>query len=358
MGNQPLFSAIIHTYNRPHLLKISLEALQRQTYSNIEIILVNNGGTPDTISYLESIKHQDPRIKVVDFAENQYSPDDPMLIVEICWNAGLAEATGDYVWVQEDDDYFAPDYVEKMVALFEGNPECTTAAGLPVSIDIDGNINDVRLRDVNLRPRYIAGHEVALDTLTGSRKLFAAPGTIFTIKRNVLLEAGGYHKAVESSQLYGIVPFGITGFDSSALFFWRHHEGQVNKQLSDKGWIGTNESLDLLRDWNLEERWSVFGADVSRRFVRSYKNQVYEEAASWFVISLYNFRPKAAIRIMLNTWLSTHFWTRVFAHAVARRNIANVIAPVIKPPLKILFRILPGLAKLIPGLGAKVDRWT
>jgi glycosyltransferase involved in cell wall biosynthesis len=358
MENQPLFSAIIHTYNRPHLLKISLEALQRQTYSNIEIILVNNGGTPDTISYLESIKHQDPRIKVVDFAENQYHPDDPMLIVEICWNAGLAEATGDYVWVQEDDDYLAPEYAEKMVALFQHNPECTTAAGLPVSINEDGQVNPVDLSGKNVRPRYTPGYELAMDQFSGSRKMFAAPGSIFTIKRDVLLEAGGYHRSIESSHLYGIVPFGVTGFDPNALFYWRHHEAQLNKQLSVKGWIGTNESLDLLRDWNLEERWSVFGADVSRRFVWSYKNQVYDAAASWFVISLYSFRPRAAIRIMLNAWLNTHFWTRVFAHAVARRNIANVIAPVIKPPLKILFRILPGLAKLIPGLGAKVDRWT
>jgi hypothetical protein len=270
----------------------------------------------------------------------------------------LAEATGDYVWIQDDDDILADDYAEKMVALFQDNPECTTAAGLPVSMNADGEVNPVDLSGKNVRSRYTPGHELALDHISGSGRMFTAPGNIFTIKRDVLLEAGGYHRAIESSHLYGIVPFGVTGFDSTALFYWRHHEAQLNKQLSSKGWIGTNESLDLLKDWNLEERWSVFGADVSRRFVRTYKNWVYDTAARSLVIGLYSFRPRAAIRIMLNTWSNSHFWTRVFAHAVARRNVANVITPVIKPPLKFLFRILPGLAKLAPGLGAKAERWS
>ena len=66
---------------------------------------------------------------------NQFSLDDPSLYITVTWNAALKEATGDYVWIQEDDDFLADDYAEKMVALFEENPECTTAAGLPVSVE-------------------------------------------------------------------------------------------------------------------------------------------------------------------------------------------------------------------------------
>jgi hypothetical protein len=238
-----------------------------------------------------------------------------------------------------------------MVALFQGNPECTTAAGLPVSIDIDGKVNESHLRDRNMRPKYTPGRTLALDYLSGSGKMFSSPGTIFTIKRDVLLKAGGYHRSIEFSHVYGIVPFGVTGFDPTALFYWRHHEGQLNKQLSGKGWIGTDESLDLLEDWNLEERWSVFGADVARHFVGSYKKDVYDRAAVWFVVNLYSFRPRPAIRIMRNVWSHTHFWTRAFSHALERKYFAKVIGPVIKPPLKLLFRTWPALARLTPTLG-------
>jgi len=358
LNQNPLFTAIVHTYYRPAFLRKAVAALRRQTYPNIEIILINDGATPETVQILTKAASADSRIKIVNFSENQFRWDDPCYLIKVCYNAALAEATGDYVWIQDDDDILADDYAEKMVALFQDNPACTTAAGMPVSISKDGYVNPVDLSENNVRPRYTPGYELAIDQISGSRMMFASPGTIFTIKRDVLLEAGGYHKSIEFSHLYGIVPFGVTGFDPSALFYWRHHEAQLSKQLSGKGWIGTQESLDLLEDWNLEERWSVFGADVSRRFVRSYKNRVYNSAASWFVISLYSFRIRAAIRIMLNAWLNTHFWTRVFVHAIARRNVANVVAPVIKPPLKLLFRLLPGFAKLAPRLSAKADRWT
>lgn len=47
----------------------------------------------------------------------------------------------------------------------------------------------------------------------GTQTMYTAPGTIFTIKRDVLIQTGGFHRAMEDGHLYGIVPFGITGFD-------------------------------------------------------------------------------------------------------------------------------------------------
>ena len=153
MKQLPLFTAIIHTFNRPALLKLSVEALRQQTYSNLEIILINNGAVPDVVEYLHEIASEDERIKLLHFAENQYSPEDPLKYVHVCWNAALAESTGKYVWIQQDDDILAVDYAEKMVALFQGNPDCTTAAGLPVSIDIDGHVNDQSNNEANQRPK-------------------------------------------------------------------------------------------------------------------------------------------------------------------------------------------------------------
>jgi len=357
MKHQPLFTAMVHTFNRPELLKLSVEALQRQTYSNLEIILINNGAIPEIVEYINDIASLDNRVKLLHFQENQYSVKDPLKYVHVCWNAALSESTGEYVWVQQDDDILADDYAEKMVALFQGDPECTTAAGLPVSIGIDGRVNEVINNEVNLRSRYSDGREIAWDYLLGSQRLFSAPGTIFTIKRDVLIEAGGYHRAIEDSQIYGIVPFGTTGFDPTALFYWRHHDGQHNRQLTRTGDIGIDNALALLNDWQLEQRWRVFGADIAREVVRSYKRKVNNGAARWFVINLYAFRLRPAFRIMQKAGTCEHFWIRALAHALNPRFFVKPIAPVIAPPLKALFRIVPGLAKLTPELSAKADRW-
>ena len=138
----PLFTAIMCTYNRPALMKEAVAALCRQTYQNMEIILINNGGTPETGEHLNQVAAADGRVKLVNFEENVYSPNDPAKYVDVCFNAALEVATGDYIWCQSDDDFLAEDYAERMVALFQDNPECTSAAGLPVSVDVNSELND------------------------------------------------------------------------------------------------------------------------------------------------------------------------------------------------------------------------
>jgi glycosyltransferase involved in cell wall biosynthesis len=356
----PLVTTIVHTFNRPTLLREAVEALQRQTYTNLEIILINNGATAETDEYIKEVEVTDRRVKVVHFQENQFSWDDPSLYIVVTWNAALKEATGDYIWIQEDDDFLADDYIEKMVALFEENPECTTAAGLSVSVGINGALNEIDLSILNQRPRFTPGKEVALDYVSGSGKMFAAPGTIFTIKRDLLLDSGGYHRSVDDGHILGCVPFGVTGYDSTAFLYWRHHEGQANKRLTDSGHVGIEESLGLINEMGVEDRWKVFGDGVARGVVRSYRKRTYNLAAMWFVVNVYGFRPQAALNILGKAWHRPHFWARALAYGLKREYFAHAVAPMVKPPLKRLFRTWPALAQLSPALGRlseKSQRW-
>jgi glycosyltransferase involved in cell wall biosynthesis len=340
------------TYNRPALLKEAVDALFRQTYDNLEIILVNNGATPETIEYLNEVSLIDKRVKIVHFKENQYSPDDPLKMIDTCLNSALKIATGDYVWYQADDDLIADDYIEKMVALFKENSECITTAGIPVSIDIQGNIIDTGPRTSNYRPRYMPGHMLALDHLREG-KMFSAPGSIFTIKRDVLIRAGGFHRAIELSQLYGIVPFGVTGFEETALFYWRRHEGQLNKQLTANGWLGIDEFYSLMRDWRIANRWQVFGTDKAKKVVSILKSRTCKTAAHWFAKNLLSLRPKASLNIVSKMYSRSHFWSEIpgaFSSDLWRRmrQLLQHLRPPIKYLIKSFFKFLPGLSKVSP----------
>lgn len=338
------------TYNRPALMVQAVEALRRQTYENLEIILINNGGTPEAKQHLLDFAAADSRIKLMHFRENQYSPDDPSQYLDVCFNPALALATGDYVWGQSDDDFMADDYVEKMVALFQGNPECTTAAGLAVSINGEGKINEVQYDAKNLRPRYMPGHELALDCVIGTRTMFNAPGTIFTIKRDVLVQAGGFHRSIEFSHMFGIVPFGVTGFDPSAKFYWRHHQDQMNIQTSGVGWIGLDEKFQVVKDWKLEQRWSVFGKDVARSVIVAVTRESCADAAGWVVRHLYAFKAKPAFRLIRKMWFRPHFWYQTLINARRKEYYMDAVSPIMKPPIKRVFQIWPGLANLTPSL--------
>jgi len=182
-----------------------------------------------------------------------------------------------------------------MVWLFENNPKCTTAAGRPVSIDIDNNVNEEELnnRKSNFRPTYMPGHILALETLKPKQNMFSAPGTIFSIRRDICLKYGGFHRAVESSQMYGIVPFGETGFDENAIYYWRRHEGQLNIALVDSGHTGLQQTMLMLHDFDIFNRWKRFGDETARYVVKRIVKTNCEVTAFHAARNLIHFRFRA-----------------------------------------------------------------
>ena len=116
-----LVSVIIDTFYRPKMLDNAVSHILQQTYANIELIIVNNGATKETIEYIETVRKSDSRIKVVNFEENQFSWDDPQKLIRICLNAGLDVCVGDLVFYQSDDDWVEYDFIERMAKLFVNN---------------------------------------------------------------------------------------------------------------------------------------------------------------------------------------------------------------------------------------------
>src|SRR5690606_24595967 len=89
-------SIIIPTYNRANYLKESLDSVIAQTYPNKEIIVINDGSTDETTEILQEYKHS---IKYF----NKENGGKSSAI-----NLGLKKATGDYIWIFDDDDIALP----------------------------------------------------------------------------------------------------------------------------------------------------------------------------------------------------------------------------------------------------------
>ncbi len=262
---RPLVSIIISTYYRPAMLREAVLALRSQTYNNIEIVIVNNGATPETVSYLLELEKEEQRVKLVHFETNQFSWEDIGMVIRVSFNAGLRAAKGELVLYQEDDDWVASDYIERMVRLFEENPECTTAIGRCINVNANGTVVPCPPAK---RPRHMPGHELALDFATGSKKIcFQNPGFCFVMKRDELERNGGFHETFEYQQMFAIIPFGITGYDPDALIYWRRHELQLNLMASGKCFYWGQYFEKMLIDPHMRvlERWkSQFGENSSR----------------------------------------------------------------------------------------------
>ncbi|MFH1798620.1 MAG: glycosyltransferase family 2 protein [Candidatus Omnitrophota bacterium] len=302
-----------------------MDAILNQTYKNLEIIIINNGADDEITSYINDLAQRDKRIVVIRYEKNIFSFDDPMLTMFTVGNDALKKAKGDYVFYQSYDDLLALDYVEKMVKLFKDNPKCTTAAGRYVSIDVNGEVDKEELhnRGTNFRPRYMPGHLLALDTLKPNSVMFAAPGTIFSIKRDIFLKYGGFCRAVEAGQFFGIVPFGVTGFDETACFYWRRHEGQLNRELVARGHVGSSELFQMLKDNEIEKRWNVYGRDTAKWVVKHILKRQCRGAAMWFVHNFFDCRVKACLRITRDTGHKCYYWACMPAEMWKCRHIVR-----------------------------------
>ncbi|WP_375512531.1 glycosyltransferase family 2 protein [uncultured Nostoc sp.] len=103
-------SVIIPTYQRANLVSETIESVLVQTYTDYEIIVVNDGSTDNTREVLARFGN---RITVI-HQENK-GPS-------VARNTGIMASQGQYIAFIDDDDLWVPNKLEKQVSCFESNP--------------------------------------------------------------------------------------------------------------------------------------------------------------------------------------------------------------------------------------------
>jgi glycosyltransferase involved in cell wall biosynthesis len=113
----PLVSIIIPCYNSSRFIRTALESVFQQTYSNYEIIAVNDESTDDTETILQAYGD---RIKYIKRKNGGPSAAK---------NSGLEIAQGEFITFLDHDDTFAPTKLEVQVKLLLENPEALACIG-------------------------------------------------------------------------------------------------------------------------------------------------------------------------------------------------------------------------------------
>lgn len=114
---RPLVSVVIPNYNYGRTLRLCLPAVQRQTYPNLEIIVVDDGSTDDSVAVAESFG-----VRVVHTGGRKG--------VSTGRNIGAAEAAGQILFFLDSDVELAPDAVEQAVAALEADPGIGALCGV------------------------------------------------------------------------------------------------------------------------------------------------------------------------------------------------------------------------------------
>lgn len=114
MNNNPMISVVLPVYNAQNTIKESIDSIITQSYTNWEMILINDGSSDSTMDIVKSYK--DERIKVYNNEGNKG------LIYTL--NRGVELATGKYIARMDSDDIALPLRFEKQIEYMESNPKC------------------------------------------------------------------------------------------------------------------------------------------------------------------------------------------------------------------------------------------
>lgn len=106
-----LVSVYVPTRNRAPLLRKAVESVLTQTYTELEVIVVNDGSSDETFDYLASLQACDSRVRVIHHAVSVGAPRSR--------NEAIEAARGEFVTGLDDDDRFHPQRIAAFVEYWQ-----------------------------------------------------------------------------------------------------------------------------------------------------------------------------------------------------------------------------------------------
>ena len=131
MAELPLVSIVTPTYNQRRYIVESLRSSLAQTYSNIEVVLVDDASTDDTLELVSSMPEFES-VRVVHHERNQGGAE--------ARNNGCRVARGRYIVYQDSDDVLEPNHVQKMVDILNAHPDVGFASCDAITIGPSGEL--------------------------------------------------------------------------------------------------------------------------------------------------------------------------------------------------------------------------
>lgn len=203
----PSISIVIPTYNAPDLLEQTLASVFAQTFSDYEVIVINDGSTDNTAERLQKYR-SDVRFRLI----NQVNGG-----IGNARNRGMDEARGKYIALLDHDDLWMPEKLQTQFEYMQAHPECV-GCGTPWAFSTSPHTPEYNLSEITdanghvLRPQLRQGFMISSDILLDRERIKG-------------LRYAEYRRCIEDTpfqtKLLARGPFGIAG-DKILMIYRRH----------------------------------------------------------------------------------------------------------------------------------------
>ncbi|MCA6364757.1 MAG: glycosyltransferase [Bacteroidetes bacterium] len=253
-----LVSVIIPAYNAAAFLAETIESVLGQTYTNFELIVVNDGSTDDTLQIAERYMY-DARVRCISTANAG---------VSAARNAGFAKSYGSLVAFLDADDVWLPDNLLCKVNLLAQHPQAVLAHAPVENIEADSTRTGV----VNAGKEGNVLHEL----LSWSHTVVPGPSSIL-VRRKAVEQINGFDEALSTAADQDLF-FRLAGIGSfvmcrNVLSLYRLHPHNMHRN------IARMES-DHLQVYRKAAIRNAFGNAAFKR--RCFSNLYLILAGSWW----------------------------------------------------------------------------
>lgn len=231
--SNPKVSVIIPTYNRSHFIKDAVESVFNQTYSNFELIVIDDGSTDNT---KEVLAEYGDKLQYV-YQNNQGR--------SAARNLGISFAKGEYIAFLDSDDVWFADKLERQVPVLESAPENVVLVHGYKCI-VDKNLQPILGWELKLRNLYALAErgEETYENYLHSNCIFTS--TIL-VRKSIIRQIGGYDTSltsIEDLDFYLrllLLNYNFVFISEPPLIKYRCHEHNTNTQSSNHSYLQVYE---------------------------------------------------------------------------------------------------------------------
>lgn len=181
-------SVILTTHNRINDLKKAVESVFRQTFSDYELLIVNDNSTDGTKKYIEDLSSKNPNVKAITISAEESRGGN------YARNKGVALSSGEYIAFLDDDDFWLEKKLEQQFSQIQLNPK----VGL-IYCGIERRMNG------KLLERHLPSSEDLGDM---SKRIFTHVITVSSaimIRKSIFEKVGGFDEELTHWQEYDLM---------------------------------------------------------------------------------------------------------------------------------------------------------
>jgi len=214
----PTFTIVVPAYNASEFVTATLESALNQTFSDFEVIVVDDGSTDETAARVQEFVRRDSRIRLIHQSNGG---------IAAARNAALADGTGEFFALLDSDDIWFPDCLAQLLDVLRRRPEIDVLSAN--CLNMGGREDGKPLRPV--------GQDRVIDLTLLDLIRFEDSVCILSAFRRTLVDAiGSFDSALGSSEDYdywlraAAAGFGIS-FSPTPLGQYRRRPDSVSANL-------------------------------------------------------------------------------------------------------------------------------